>query len=137
MKKYLIGAGLVTFVLLLFSGLFWVYEAKYLIGRASVTVQSFSVDNSYMFVSPLQAKADNTQKIRVTVFILSDQGLGVAGRRVTLLLDPFLTSETSQGITDSFGKAVFDVSSSKVGEYYEQVNVDGKILPQKAHLSFN
>jgi len=137
MKRFIVIAGVATIALLFFSGLFWFYEARYLVGRASVASQSFSVANSYMFVSPLQAKADGVEKIRVTVFVLNDQGLGVAGKRVVLTHEAVLKLNSYEVITDSFGKAVFDISSAGVGEFYLPVDVDGKILPQKAHLSFH
>lgn len=137
MKKFVLIPALISLVLLLFAAFFAFYEARFLVGRASVTVQSFSVENSYMFVTPLQAKADGQEKIRVTVFVLSDQGLGVAGRKVVLDLDTSLKAELEQGLTDSLGKATFDIVSDAPGEYYVQVEVDGKVLPQKAHLSFH
>lgn len=136
MKKFFFYLFLVSFVLLLFSLFFWLYEAKFFIGRASVTHQSFSVDNSYLFVTPLRAKANNQEKIRITVFVLNNQGLGVMGKKVFLGRDPNLNIDEIQALTDSFGKAVFDVASGKAGEYYLEVKVEDKVLPQKAHLSF-
>jgi len=137
MKKVIIGLVLALVVLLFFSGYFWLYEAKYFIGRASVSQASFSMDNSYVFVSPLKAAANNLDKIRVTVFILNNQGLGVLGKTVELGSDPSLSIETTQALTDNYGKALFDISSNKVGEYYLEVKVDQTVLPQKAHLTFD
>ncbi len=137
MKKYIALLGVALLVLLLFSVLFWFYEARYLVGRASVTVQSFSVDNSYMFVTPLQARADGVENIRVTVFVLSDQGLGVAGKNVVIETNPSLEIDLEQNVTDSFGRASFDIAATQPGDYYQAVVVDGQTLPQKAHLTFN
>jgi hypothetical protein len=75
MKKYLLFISIFLVILLLFSGFFWLYEAKFFVGRASLTSASFSVENSYIFLTPLRAKAD-TKKIRLTVFVLNNQGLG-------------------------------------------------------------
>jgi len=58
------------------------------------------------------------------------------GKEVFLSPDPSLSVDIIQGQTDNFGKAVFDVTSQKAGEYYLEVSVDGQKLPQKAHLSF-
>lgn len=105
-------------------------------GRASNIKSEFSLDNSYVFVSPLRAQANKQEKIRATIFILNNQGLGVPGRTVFITQDQNLNIETIQGLTDQVGKAVFDISSAKAGEYYLEVQVDAKRLPQKAHLSF-
>jgi len=123
-------------VLISFSFFFGLYEVRFFKSRASVSQASFSVDNSYLFVSPLRAKANGQEKIRITVFVLNSQGLGVLGKEVFLSRDPSLSIDIVQGQTDNFGKAVFDVSSTKAGEYYLEVSVDGQRLPQKAHLSF-
>ncbi len=123
-------------ILLAFSGFFWLYEVRYKVGRASITSYSFSIDNSYLFVTPLRAKANSQEKIRVTVFVLNNQGLGVMGKKVFIGMDSSLNIETIQGLTDSYGKAFFDVSASKAGEYYLEVTVDDSKLKQKAHLSY-
>ncbi len=137
MKKNLLFLTIFLLILLFFAGFFWLYEAKFLVGRASVSQASFSVDNSYLFLTPLSAKANNSEKIRITVFVLNNQGLGVLGKTVTLGQDPNLSIEGVKVQTDDYGKAVFDVSAAKAGDYYLEVKVDGKPLPQKAHLSFN
>jgi len=137
MKKNLLFLIIFLLVLVFFSIFFWLYEAKFLVGRASVSKASFSVDNSYLFLTPLRAKANNTEKIRLTVFVLNNQGLGVLGKSVILEQNPNLKIEGIQIQTDSYGKATFDVSSSKTGEYFLEIKVDGTKLPQKAHLSFN
>jgi len=136
MKKNLIYLLLILVIFLIFSGFFWLYEAKFFIGRASVSQVSFSVENSYVFMTPLRAKANNEERIRITVFVLNNQGLGVFGKSVNVGQDPSLTVEGIRSQTDGFGKAVFDVSSKRAGEYFLEVKADGQILPQKAHLSF-
>ncbi len=137
MKKYLLFISIFLVILLLFSGFFWLYEAKFFVGRASLTSASFSVENSYIFLTPLRAKADNQEKIRLTVFVLNNQGLGVLGKSVVIGQDPNLKIEGIQIQTDNYGKAIFDIAASKTGDYFLEVKVDGQILPQKAHLSFN
>lgn len=136
MKKFWLFLIFFLLILILFSSFFWLYEAKFFIGRASVSQASFSIENSYVFVTPLRAKANEKEKIRVTVFVLNNQGLGVMGKKVFLSRDSNLFIEEIQALTDNFGKAVFDISSSKPGEYYLEVKIEDKILPQKAHLSF-
>jgi len=136
MKKHLIFLILFLLILVSFSFFFGLYEVRFLKSRASVSQASFSVDNSYLFVSPLRAKANGQEKIRITVFVLNNQGLGVLGKELFLSPNPDLLVDIIQGKTDNFGKAVFDVASTKPGEYYLEVSVDGQKLPQKARLSF-
>ena len=136
MKKTIIYLSILFTVLILFSILFWFYEVKNFTGRASVSDQSFSQENSYVFVSPLKAKANNQEKIRTTVFLLNNQGLGVANTAVLFTENSKLNVFAEQGTTDSFGKAVFDISSSTPGEFYLEFMVNNKPLIQKAHLSF-
>ena len=136
MKRILFFLVAILIVLVIFSGFFWLYEVKFNVSRASVTAYSFSVDNSYVFVTPLRARANSQEKIRITSFVLNNQGLGVMGRKVFVATDPNLNIEVVQGLTDGYGKAFFDVSSSKGGEYYLEITVDDVSLKQKAHLSF-
>lgn len=123
-------------VLLGVGSFFWLDSAKYFVGRASVTQRDFSVENSYLFVTPIRSKANNQEKIRITVFILNNQGLGVLGKKVVLGQDSRLQQDIIQATSDELGKAVFDISTAQAGEYYLDVAVEGKPLPQKAHLSF-
>lgn len=130
---------LLIFALICLIGLtsfFWLYEVQFKSTRASISANSFSIDNSYIFVTPLRARANNQEKIRITVFILNNQGLGVAGKKVSIPMSPGISSEATQGLTDQYGKAFFDISSTTKGEYYFDVTVDDVALKQKAHLSF-
>jgi len=137
MKK-LIPFFLITLVVLLgFVLFFGLYEVRFFSGRASVSQASFSIDNSYIFTTPLTAKAGGEEKIRLTVILLNNQGLGVAGKQVFVSPDSALNIQTIQGLSDNFGKAYFDISSDKAGEYYLEIKADDKALNQKAHLSFD
>lgn len=139
MQKAIIATLIFVIVLMFFSGLFFFYEARYMSGRASVVNNSFSPENSYVISTPTKAKGDGQQKLRVTVYILNGQGLGVLGK-VVFIGNPDeknLVFDNVQPNTDSLGKAYFDVSSKTSGDYYLDVKVDGAILPQKAHLLFD
>lgn len=137
MKKTLIFLGILLLVVALFAVAFGLYEVKYFASRADVSKASFSVDNSYIFSTPSQARANGQEKIRLTVFVLNNQGIGVLGKKITFSTNPDLNIETIQGLTDNYGKAFFDISATKAAEYYLNVLVDGTALNQKAHLSFN
>jgi len=84
MKKSVLFLLLFLIILLGFVIFFGLYEVKFFTGRASIKTVSFSVDNSYVFITPLRARANEQEKIRVTVFVLDDQGLGVMGKKVVL-----------------------------------------------------
>lgn len=136
MKKIFLLLLFSLLILIAFSLFFWLYEVKFFISRAGVSQASFSIDNSYLFVTPLRASANGQEKIRITVFILNNQGLGVMGKKTFAGQDKDLNIETVQGLTDNFGKAFFDVSSNKPAEYFLEITIDGVALKQKAHLSF-
>lgn len=139
MKKILFNSLLFLLILGGFSGYFFLYEARYMSSRASTGNITLSVENSYIFFTPLMAKSDGQEKIRVTVFALNNQGLGVEGKQV-VIGNPSVSGlqiQTIQGATDSRGMAIFDVSSSKPLDIYLEVKVDGVTLGQKAHLTFN
>jgi len=135
-KKTIIYLSILFIIFIFFSVLFYFYEVKYFQGRASVTQQDFSPDNSYVFSSPLRAKANNNEKIRTTVFILNNQGLGVEKMTVAFNNSSSLNITVVQGITDAFGKAIFDISSANSGDYYLEFSVNNTPLKQKAHLNF-
>lgn len=129
---------LITFVIFLLVALlfFGLFEVRFISSRASIKITNFSVDNSYIFVTPLQSRANGQEKIRLTVFVLDDRGLGVMGRKVYIERNQALNIDEIQGLTDQYGKSYFDISSNKAGEYYLKVFVDDTELKQKVHLSF-
>jgi hypothetical protein len=136
MKKSLLLFLTLLFIGLLSASFFWIYEGKYFIGRASIIQTSFSINNSYVFATPLQAEANGQERIRITVFVLNDQGLGVPGRNVVVKVPESVIATSIQPITDQYGKAVFDLASRNAGEYYLEVKVDTVFLPQKIRITF-
>lgn len=136
MKLRILIASFIVLIALIATISLWLYEGRFFVGRASTIQQDFSPDNSYVFIAPLRATANNQEQIRTIVFLLNNQGLGVQGKSVTLSSAPHLTIKAVQAATDTYGKAVFDISSDQKGEYFLNVNVGDKMLPQRAHLSF-
>lgn len=120
-----------------FIGAFGLYEVKFFTTKADISQATFSIDNSYIFSTPSQARANGQEKIRLTVFILNNQGLGVLGKKIFIGTNPSLNIEAIQGLTDNYGKAYFDISSIKSGEYFLEIKADDTALSQKAHLIFN
>jgi hypothetical protein len=131
---------LIIFIAILFIFVFIL--SIYIFNRRSTVTDkgdnsvNISLDNSYLFASPLIAQADGIEKIRVTIFVLNDQGSGVPDRAVTIGQYPDLSVEVVQSVTDAFGKAVFDLSSTKSFVYDLEVQVDRQSLPQQLKLTY-
>lgn len=128
---------LALFILLLILTLAFVYGRVRvnLPGRAS-TSGSLSIENSYIFASPLSACADGIGLIRVTVFLLTSEGLGLSGQSVTLTVPGGVTVSSVQGVTDSIGKAYFDLATFTPGTYTIQAEVNSQTLPQTVNVGF-
>lgn len=137
MKKTIIFIIVLLILIVGFIGVFGLYEVKFFNTRADISQATFSIDNSYIFNTPSQARANGQDKIRLTVFILNNQGLGVLGKKIFVGTDSSLNIEVIQGITDNYGKAYFDISATKAAEYFLEIKVQDEALNQKAHLVFN
>lgn len=137
MQKFLLSAILFFLVLITFALFFFFYETQYFGSRASMTIVDFSAENSYVFTNPWQAQANGKDKIRVTIMVLNGTGLGVLGKKPVIVADPRLVIDRVQDTTDSFGKAIFEFSTTVPGEYYGEVKIDDITLLQKAKLVFH
>ncbi|PIV07646.1 hypothetical protein CO168_00535 [Candidatus Shapirobacteria bacterium CG_4_9_14_3_um_filter_36_12] len=107
-------------------------------GKASSTNNnSVSVQNSYLFASPLAAKADGQEKIRLTIFLLDSRGLGISHQKVTINAPSSLQLINTQPTTDDTGKAIFDSSSTVATTYQISASTSNQVLPQKVKITFN
>jgi len=104
--------------------------------KAAIVNSSVVLENSYLFASPIQAKADGQEKVRVTVFLLDGRGLGVPNQTVILNAPSQVTLKESQNITDTSGKAIFDLSSSVIKTFNISAQVGNKVLPQQVKVVF-
>ena len=136
MRKTVVFLGTLLIIIIILSFSFWLYEARIFTGRATPPRADFSQENSYVFVSPLRARANGQELIRLTIFILNNQGLGVPGKLVELKNTQELNVQTIKGNSDEYGRAVFDISSADSGEFYISIEVEDQELDQRAHLSF-
>jgi len=139
MSLFLLLLLLLLLLLSLFFGVFFIRQRTTFFGRAfNPAGQSGEVvlENSYLFASPLSAQAGGQEKIRVTVFLLDSQGKGVSGRAVFLGQDQRIQTTVVQGITDSLGRALFDVAALSPADYLIEAKVDNQILPQRVKLNF-
>ena len=128
---------LLFLILVLIASLSLVFRTTIFKGRAATIPSSSTVlENSYLFASPIQAKADGEQLIRVTVFLLDSQGLGVSNQKVSLTYPTNLTLKNTQDITDDYGKTIFDLSSSTPGKHTISAQTNGQTLPQTVTLVF-
>lgn len=135
-KKTLAIVIAIVVALLLLPTIILVFERVSFVGKARETATEVWLENSYVFASPLTAQGNGKEKIRITVFILNNQGLGIAGKLVLLTQNNQLKVDGVQGVTDSLGRAFFDVSSDVAGEYLIEALVDGRKIPQTVKVSF-
>jgi Big-like domain-containing protein len=134
-NKYIII--IIILSLALIASVFLVVKTTSFYNRAATsTSSSITLENSYLFASPLQAKADGREQIRITVFLLDGRGLGVPNQPVKLLLPNTITIDKSQNTTDNNGKATFDLSSTTPQKTTITAKNNNQTLPQKIKISF-
>lgn len=100
------------------------------------TTRSISLTNSYVFASPVRALAGG-DLIRVTVFVLDSEGLGLFDRKVTLNSSSNLDIKEIQSLTDETGRSIFDLGSKNKSTYQIEVFVDGVPLNQNLKVIFD
>ncbi len=99
--------------------------------------KSVSLTNSYVFASPVRAKAGG-DLIRVTVFVLDNEGNGLFDQKVELMSnDNTVSFKEIQSLTDETGKALFDVSSDLAKSYTIFVSTNSVPLPQSLRVIFD
>ena len=133
-KKYLIIIILLSLALII--SVIVVVRTTTTYQRATTSTTSIVLENSYLFASPLQAKADSREKIRITVFLLDGRGLGVANQTVSLNLPKTVTTTNQQETTDQNGKVIFDLSSSTAQTANITATVESSRLPQSVKIVF-
>lgn len=138
MEKLKNSSFIMLIVILLFIFLtgYWLYQATYYSNRAQATPSAISIDNSFTSTNPFKALANTKERIRLTIYVLNDQGLGASNSKTTLSADKNLIIEDVQSITDQYGKAIFDISTNTRGVFSIDVYVDGKLLKNKATVNF-
>jgi len=97
---------------------------------------STNLENSYIFASPLQAKADGLEKIRLTIFVLNDKGIGIPNQNISINTSINIKIDSIQSITDTYGKAIFDLSSNVLGTYTINSKSNNINLPQEIKVLF-
>lgn len=122
----------------LLASLYLVLKTTIFYGQAAtVNTAPVALENSYLFASPLQAKADSQELVRITVFLLDGRGLGLPGQPVEIEKPSQLIIKQSQAVTDDAGKATFDIASPTPGTFDIVAKTGGLTLPQKVKITFN
>lgn len=135
MNKYLFIISFLSIALV--ASLFVVVRTTTTYQRAAGSSSGSTVlENSYLFASPLQAKADGKEMVRITVFLLDGRGLGVGNQTVSLKIPNSVTVNNQQEITDQSGKVVFDLSSTVTQTINVTATTNNLTLPQKVRVVF-
>ena len=135
-NKYLLIIIFLSLALL--ASLYLVLRTTVFVQKAATSSSSstISLENSYLFVSPLQAKADGQEKMRLTIFILDSRGMGVSNKTVTLSISSKINITSVQNQTDNSGKAVFDLISTTAGQFNVSALVGDETIPQQVKIVF-
>lgn len=134
-KKYLFIIAFLSLALI--ASLYLVARTTIFVKKAAVGNQSTVVlENSYVFTSPLQAKADGKEKMRLTIFILDGRGIGVANQNITIQTSSKITILEIQSTTDETGKAVFDLTSESAGQFNVSAVTPSGTVPQQVKVMF-
>lgn len=134
-KKYLFIIAFLSLALI--ASLYLVARTTIFVKKASTGNQSTVVlENSYVFTSPLQAKADGKEKMRLTIFILDGRGIGVANQNITVQTSSKITILEIQSTTDETGKAVFDLTSESAGQFNVSAVTPSGTVPQQVKVMF-
>lgn len=134
-KKYLFIIAFLSLALI--ASLYLVARTTIFVKKASIGNQSTVVlENSYIFTSPLQAKADGKEKMRLTIFILDGRGIGVANQNITVQTSSKITILEIQSTTDETGKAVFDLTSESAGQFNVSAVTPSGTVPQQVKVLF-
>lgn len=141
---FLLALSLLILILALVVSIYLVQQRTYIRSEAytysesevsPVTSGLVSLSNSYVFASPIEAKVSG-EYIRITVFVLDDEGSGLENKKVSIGNMFDLNFDQNVKYTDSYGKTFFDVKSDKTGTYIIEVFVDQKSLDQKVKIVF-
>lgn len=127
---------LIIFLLLTLLGSFALVFRTTIFSSRANSSGSVAYSNSYLFSSPLQAKADGKELIRISVFLLDGRGLGVPNQVVTLSTSPKVSINSVQSTTDDTGKAVFDLSSSQPLKAKVSATNNNDTIPQTVSITF-
>ncbi len=124
-------------ILLLIS--FVLFEQTTIVLRSRANVSSVDKNNSFLFTVPACGKAGtDSQPIRLNFVVLTNSGLG-KGNVECRVIAPYeykLSIRAIQGITDTYGKAFFDIQAADPGIFEVKVVCDDIVLNDRQKLCF-
>ncbi len=126
----------VSFALLIMVAVV-IYLGTTVIPKALITLskaesqEDVSVTNSLIIGQKLLAKANGEDSCVVNVFVLDKEGRGIKGKVVELT-----GYGVQEEITDSLGKATFNIISLQAKQYSVSARVDGLILNDSVTVTF-
>ena len=91
------------------------------------------IGNSYLIGGKILAKADGIEKCVLNVFVLDSSGKGVKGVAVDL---SGMEGGEMQSISGADGKAVFEITSMKEGQYTMAATIGGSPLSKTVKITF-
>ena len=124
-------------VALLASVVFVFYLAGFVVPKALVNMakasgsQKMSTKNSFLLGEKILCKADGEEKCVVNVFVADSDGKGIAKKQVQLSV---LNDEVK--VTDSMGKASFELVSGEAKQYEITANINGLPLGKTVKVTF-
>ncbi|KXK09277.1 MAG: hypothetical protein UZ22_OP11002001156 [Microgenomates bacterium OLB23] len=131
--------GLALLLALIFLLSFTVVERSSIIFRSRASTAIVDRNNSFVFVVPACGRAgDNGQPLRLNVVALTSAGLGKENSTCKVLA-PFeykLAIRAVQGITDSYGKALFDIQAEIPGIFEVKVLCDDIVINERQKVCF-
>ena len=122
---FLVGAAMVVYL-----GTSVIPKALVTLTKAS-TIQKVSINNSLLIGQKMMAKADGQEKCIVNVFVLDSESKGIKGKPVQLSGLGELN-----GITDSLGKATFELTSTTAQQYELTAQIGGVPLSGTVTVTF-
>lgn len=136
MDKKLIGLStLFVLAFLVFTGYVFFSGSFNVLTRAAVENTNPSEQNSLIFAWPLSLPADGQSSSEVTVFVRNVDGKGLEGKQVTLTTSVG-SFQAGSAVTDTDGKAIFNLTSSSPGVAEIDAMVDNKKLLRKITVEF-
>jgi len=121
---------LIAVMLVIYLGTSVIPKALVTLSKASTT-QKVSINNSLLIGQKLMAKADGQEKCIVNVFVLDSEGKGIKGKSVQLSGLGEL-----EGVTDSLGKATFELTSNIAQQYELTAQIGGLPLNETVTVTF-
>jgi hypothetical protein len=134
MDKTLLGLLMIFFLAFTIFMTFIIFNDQLTtVTRASTDI--VSADKSLIFAWPLTLKADGKTESEITIFVRNDEGKGISDKFVKLTSSVGEVKEPSVS-TDKAGKAIFHLSSSKVGIAELETLVDNNPIRKKVSIKF-